>query len=74
MTALLYAGRFWLFPETRSCETLAEVLAWELGVRVSAETVRRGLHRLNFVWRRRGQSLDPKTRTVRKSSAKFGRC
>lgn len=35
-----------------SCETLAEVLAWEKGVRVSAETVRRALRRANFVWRR----------------------
>jgi putative transposase len=35
-----------------SCEALAEVLAWELNVRVSAETVRRMLHRLGYVWRR----------------------
>jgi putative transposase len=35
-----------------SCETLAEVLAWETGSRRSAETVRRGLRRLGFVWRR----------------------
>jgi transposase len=35
-----------------SCETLAEVLAWETGIRKSAATVRRGLHRLGFVWRR----------------------
>ena len=43
---------FGYFRRRWSCETLAEVLAWEMGVRVSAETVRRGLHRLNFVWRR----------------------
>jgi putative transposase len=35
-----------------SCATLAEVLAWEKGVQVSAETVRRALHRVDFVWRR----------------------
>jgi len=35
-----------------SCELLAEVLAWEHGVRVSGETMRRGLQRMEFVWRR----------------------
>lgn len=35
-----------------SCETLAHLLAWERGLRLSGETVRRGLHRLGFVWRR----------------------
>jgi putative transposase len=35
-----------------SCDTLAEVLAWENDIHVSAETVRRALHRANFVWRR----------------------
>jgi putative transposase len=43
---------FGYFRTRWSCETLAEVLAWEAGVRKSAETVRRGLHRLGFVWRR----------------------
>jgi transposase len=35
-----------------SCETLPEVMAWEAGVRKGAETVRRDLRRLWFVWRR----------------------
>ena len=35
-----------------SCEALAEVLAWETGVRLSRETLRRGLRRLQYVWRR----------------------
>jgi transposase len=43
---------FGYFRRRWSCETLAEVLAWETGVRKSAETIRRGLHQLGFVWRR----------------------
>jgi transposase len=43
---------FGYFRRRWSCETLAEVLAWETGVRLSAETVRRGLRELGFVWRR----------------------
>jgi putative transposase len=43
---------FGYFRRRWSCETLAEMLAWETGVRLSAETVRRGLHELGFVWRR----------------------
>jgi putative transposase len=43
---------FGYFRRRWSCETLAEVLAWETGVRLSAETIRRGLHRLGFAWRR----------------------
>jgi putative transposase len=43
---------FGYFRTRWSCETLAEVLAWETGEHHSAETVRRGLHRLGFVWRR----------------------
>jgi transposase len=35
-----------------SCSALAETLAWETGQRLSTETVRRGLARLGFVWRR----------------------
>ena len=35
-----------------SCEALAEVLARETGTRLSRETIRRGLRRLEFVWRR----------------------
>jgi putative transposase len=43
---------FGYFRTRWSCETLAEVLAWEAGVRKSGEAVRRGLRRLGFVWRR----------------------
>lgn len=43
---------FGYFRTRWSCETLAEVLAWEKGVRVSAETIRRGLRAAGFVWRR----------------------
>jgi transposase len=43
---------FGYFRTRWSCETLAEVLAWEAGISKSAETVRRGLRRLGFVWRR----------------------
>ncbi len=43
---------FGYFRRRWSCETLAEVLAWETGMRLSAETVRRGLHEMGFVWRR----------------------
>lgn len=43
---------FGYFRQRWTCEMLAEVLAWEKGIRLSAETVRRGLHRAGFVWRR----------------------
>src|SRR4030095_12988336 len=43
---------FGYFRSRWSCATLAEVLAWEKKIHVSAETVRRALHRFNFVWRR----------------------
>lgn len=42
-----------------SCETLAEVLAWETGRRLSRETIRRGLHRLAWVWRRPRPAVGP---------------
>jgi transposase len=35
-----------------SCATLAEALAWETGLRVCAETVRRVLQTAGYVWRR----------------------
>jgi transposase len=35
-----------------TCGMLREVLAWETGQRISCEKVRRGLRRLQFVWRR----------------------
>jgi putative transposase len=43
---------FGYFRSRWSCETLAEVLAWETSTRLSGETVRRGLRRAGFVWRR----------------------
>jgi transposase len=43
---------FGYFRTRWSCETLAEVLAWERGISLSAETIRRGLHQVGFVWRR----------------------
>jgi transposase len=43
---------FGFFRSRWSCGLLAETLAWETGLRLSAETVRRGLKRLGWVWRR----------------------
>lgn len=43
---------FGYFRTRWSCAILAEILSWERGVRRSAETIRRGLRRLGFVWRR----------------------
>lgn len=43
-----------------SCEALAEVLAWETGIRRSGETIRRLLRRQGFVWRRPRPVLGPK--------------
>jgi transposase len=43
---------FGYFRRRWSCETLAHTLGFEHGIRVSAETVRRMLHRLGYAWRR----------------------
>lgn len=43
---------FGYFRQRWTCAMLAEVLAWEKGIRLSPETVRRALHRAGFVWRR----------------------
>lgn len=43
---------FGYFRSRWSCETLAHLLAFETGQRLSGETIRRGLRRLGFVWRR----------------------
>jgi putative transposase len=43
---------FGYFRSRWSCAILAALLWEREGMRVSAETVRRGLHRMNFVWRR----------------------
>jgi transposase len=50
---------FGYFRQRWTCAMLAEVLAWEKGVHVSAETIRRGLHRAGFVWRRPRPVLGP---------------
>jgi putative transposase len=43
---------FGYFRTRWSCEIVANLLAWETGVRLSGETIRRGLKKLGFVWRR----------------------
>jgi putative transposase len=43
---------FGYFRQRWTCAMLAEVLRWEKDIDVSAETVRRGLHRTGYVWRR----------------------
>jgi len=43
---------FGYFRSRWSCAALAETLAWETGIRLSGETIRRGLGRLGWVWRR----------------------
>lgn len=43
---------FGYFRSRWSCATLAEVLAWKTGHRVSAETIRRVLQTAGYVWRR----------------------
>ena len=43
---------FGYFRSRWSCESLAEVLFWETGLRKSRETIRRGLRQMEFVWRR----------------------
>lgn len=50
---------FSYFRSRWSCQTLAELLWWEEGVRRSAETVRRGLRRLGYVWRRPRPAVGP---------------
>ncbi|MCL4161916.1 UNVERIFIED_CONTAM: hypothetical protein GTU68_005823, partial [Idotea baltica] len=43
-----------------SSTILANLLAWEHGIRLSEETVRRGLHKLGFVWRRPRPTISKK--------------
>lgn len=43
---------FDFFRQRWSCEMLSLLLRQEHGIRLSAETVRRGLKRMDFVWRR----------------------
>ncbi len=50
---------FGYFRQRWTCAMLAEVLAWEHGIHVSSETVRRALHRAGYVWRRPRPVLGP---------------
>jgi transposase len=43
---------FGFFRSRWSCEALALLLRERQGIRLSPETVRRGMHRMEFVWRR----------------------
>jgi hypothetical protein len=66
---------FGYFRRRWSCETLAEVLAWETGGRKSAETIRRGLHQLGRVSYSWGQPFVPSgardaCRTIRQVSVR----
>src|SRR5277367_5524476 len=45
-------GDFGFFRSRWSCELLAIVLREREGIRLSPETIRRGMHRMKFVWRR----------------------
>lgn len=51
---------FGYFRSRWSCDTLAEVLAWETGQRLSRETIRCGLAKMGLVWRRPRPVLGPK--------------
>jgi transposase len=51
---------FGFFRARWSCELLAMVLREHRGLRLSAETIRRGLHRMNFVWRRPRPVVGPR--------------
>jgi len=50
---------FGYFRSRWSCAALAETLAWETGLRLSGETIRRGLARLGWVWRRPRPAVGP---------------
>ena len=51
---------FGFFRTRWSCGLLAMLLWEEQGVRLSPETIRRGLHRMEFVWRRPRPVLGPR--------------
>jgi putative transposase len=63
---------FGYFRQRWTCAMLAEVLAWEKDVHLSAETIRRALHQAGFVWRRPRPVLGPKdpeyTKKIRRLS------
>jgi transposase len=50
---------FGFFRARWSCALLAMLLWEQEGIRLSTETVRRGLHRMDFVWRRPRPVLGP---------------
>ncbi|MFO0916947.1 MAG: winged helix-turn-helix domain-containing protein [Planctomycetaceae bacterium] len=58
---------FGYFRSRWSCEILANLLAWETGLRLSGETIRRGLKRLGFVWRRPRPVVGPIRNSPRNS-------
>lgn len=64
---------FGYFRTRWSCDILAEVLAWETGIRLSGETVRRGMRRLNFVWRRPRPTVGPTDPDFQRKLAKIRR-
>jgi transposase len=51
---------FGFFRSRWSCELLALLLREREGIRLSPETVRRGLHRMEFVWRRPRPIVGPR--------------
>jgi putative transposase len=51
---------FGFFRSRWSCELLALLLREREGIRLSAETVRRGMHRMEFVWRRPRPVVGPR--------------
>jgi transposase len=51
---------FGFFRSRWSCELLALLLREREGIRLSPETVRRGLHRMEFVWRRPRPVVGPR--------------
>ncbi len=51
---------FGFFRSRWSCELLALMLREQEGIRLSPETVRRGMHRMEFVWRRPRPVVGPR--------------
>jgi transposase len=51
---------FGFFRSRWSCELLALLLREQEGIRLSPETVRRGMHRMEFVWRRPRPVVGPR--------------
>jgi putative transposase len=69
---------FGFFRSRWSCELLALLLREREGIRLSPETVRRGMHRMEFVWRRprpvvgpRDPEHDTKLRQIRRLIARL---